>query len=685
MINKSLISPHSIAVIGGSNHIGKPGGRLLKNIIDSNYKGKIYVVNPNEDEVQGIQSFRKVELLPDVDLGILVVPAPLCPGIVDILAYEKHTKAFIIISAGFSETNEEGKILEKQIVNTVNSVGGCLIGPNCTGIITPYHSSTFTLPVPPLDTHGCDLISSSGATAVYIIESGLSKGLRFASVFSVGNAAQTGVEDIIQYLDETFDPEKSSRIKMIYVESIKDPDSFLFHTTSLINKGCKITAIKAGVSPSGSRAAQSHTGALISSDSAVEALFRKAGIVRCSGREELSNVASIFTLKELKGKRVAIITHAGGPAVMLADALERGHLSIPKLEGLIADELKEKLLPGSSTANPIDMLATGNAQHLATVIDYCENRFDEIDMMMVIFGTTGLVKVFDAYETLHQKMITCKKPIFPILPSVITAREETEHFTDKGHVYFSDEVTLGTAIGKIVDTPGPEPAVPILTGVDIPQIRTIIDRLESGFVAPHDVQQLLTAAGINIVAEFVSTDKEAIIFHAIEMGFPVVMKVVGPIHKSDVGGVVLNIKTEGHLSFEFDRMMKIPNARAVMIQPMLSGTELFIGAKYESPFGHVILCGLGGIFVEVLGDISSGLAPLSYNEAYSMIRSLKCYKVIQGVRGQKGINEQAFAETIVRLSSLLRFATEIKELDLNPLLATEKTVTVVDARIRIEK
>jgi acetyltransferase len=294
-----------------------------------------------------------------------------------------------------------------------------------------------------------------------------------------------------------------------------------------------------------------------------------------------------------------------------------------------------------------------------------------------------LARIFDVCEILHEKMATCSKPIFPILPSVYNASEEVKFFMEKGHVSFPDEVTLGTAIAKVLNTPLPEPANPILRGVDVAAIRRIIERLDAGFAAPQDVRQLLAAAGITVVSEFVSSNKEAIIEHVRNLGFPVVMKVVGPVHKSDIGGVALNIKTEGHLAFEFDRMMKLPGVTAVMVRPMLSGRELFIGATYEERFGHVVLCGLGGIFVEVLEDVASGLAPLNYNEAYSMIRSLKSYKIIQGTRGQKGINEHKFAEIIVRLSSLLRFATEIKELDINPLLATEKDIIAVDARIRI--
>ena len=225
-----------------------------------------------------------------------------------------------------------------------------------------------------------------------------------------------------------------------------------------------------------------------------------------------------------------------------------------------------------------------------------------------------------------------------------------------------------------------------LMGVDVPRIRRIIDSIpEDGYIAPHLVQALLHSAGIPVVEEFVSAKADEVLAFAKRTGFPVVAKVVGPVHKSDVGGVALNIKSERHLALEFERMMQIPGATSVMVQPMLRGTELFVGAKYEDRFGHVVLCGLGGIFVEVLKDVSSGLAPLTYEEAYSMIHSLRAYKIIKGTRGQRGVNEARFAEIIVRLSTLLRFATEIKEMDINPLLATEHNIIAVDARIRIEK
>ena len=694
MINKQLLEPESIVVIGGSNNVHKPGGAVIRNLLSGGYKGMLRIVNPKEDEVQGIKVFHDVKEVPPTDLAIIVVAAKFCPQYVEFLAAEKQVRAFIILSAGFGEETHEGALLEQQILDTCEKYGCSLIGPNCIGLLTRCHHSVFTKPIPNLNPKGVDFISGSGATAVFILESAVTKGLPFNSVWSIGNGKQIGIETVLEYMDEHFDAERDSMVKLLYIENIADPDKLLYHATSLIKKGCRIAAIKAGSSSAGSRAASSHTGAIASSDSAVEALFRKAGIVRCFSREELTTVGCIFTLPRFTGKNFAIVTHAGGPGVMLTDALSKGGMSVPSLNGPVAEELKALLFPGSSVANPIDILATGTPEHLGIAIDYCENKFEHIDAIMVIFGTPGLVQLYETYDVLHKKILSCKKPIFPILPSVNTAGPEVQEFLSRGHVNFSDEVTLATALTQIMKTPAPADQTLTIHGVDVPRIRRIIDSLTfgstsegkgRGYIGPDKVHELLSAAGIPTVPEFVSADQAEVVSFAEKCGFPVVAKVVGPVHKSDVGGVALNIRSKEVLAAEFDRMMKIPDATAVMVQKMIKGTELFIGAKYEPRFGHVVLCGLGGIFVEVLKDVSSGLAPLTYEEADSMIRSLRGYKIIKGTRGQKGVNERKYAEIIVRLSTLLRFATEIKEMDINPLLADENDVIAVDARILVEK
>lgn len=684
MINKQLINPESIVVIGASNDISKPGGKILKNIIDGGYSGKLYVVNPKETRVQGINVYAAASDMPPVDLAILAIAARFVPDTIETLIKHKNTRAFIILSAGFSEESPEGQKLEKKVVELINSVNGALIGPNCTGILTPYHHSIFTYPIPKLDPKGCDFISGSGATACFIMEEGIPKGLTFANVFSVGNSAQMGVEEILAYLDETFDPSNSSRVKLLYIENISKPAMLLKHASSLIRKGCLIAAIKAGSSEAGSRAASSHTGALASSDTAVDSLFRKAGIVRCFGREELIAAACVFQHPYLKGKNVAVITHAGGPAVMITDALSFGGMNVPHIEGPDADELLGKLYAGSSVANPIDFLATGTAEQLGIIIDYVDKKFDNIDGMVVIFGTPGLVTVFDVYKVLDEKMRTCKKPIFPVLPSITTAKEEIDEFISKGRICFPDEVTLGNAIARVKRTLPPQPENPERAAVDKKRIREIIDHAGEGYISPAEIQALLDAAGIPRAGETVVTNADEAAKAASELGFPVVMKVVGPVHKSDVGGVVLNVKDTQTVKKEFNRMIKIPETTAILLQPMLTGIELFAGASREGKFGHMILCGMGGIFIELLKDVSAVLVPVGKEEAMNMIQRLKSYKMLEGLRGQEGASPDKFADIIIRLSTLLEVAPEIAEMDLNPLLGKGDKIIAVDARIRIE-
>jgi acetyltransferase len=685
MVNEQLLNPRSIVVVGGSNDVQKPGGAVLRNLLEGEFRGKLYVTNLKEPEVQGIRSCTDPEQLPDVDLAILAIAAKFVPDTVELLASRKNTRAFIILSAGFSEESREGRELENRVVEIVNRVGGSLVGPNCIGVITPVYHGVFTRPIPKLDPKGCDFISGSGATACFIMEAGIPKGLTFARVFSVGNSAQMGVEEILKYMDDTFDPSISPRIKLIYLENISRPDLLLKHASSLIAKGCRIAAIKAGTSEAGNRAASSHTGALASSDVAVDALFRKAGIARCFGREELISVASVFTHHPMKGRNMAVITHAGGPGVMLTDTLSHHGLSVPHIEHPAAKELLAQLNPGSSVANPIDFLATGNARHLSTIIDYCEEKFDGIDGMTVIFGTPGLSRVFDVYDVIDEKMKSCRKPIFPVMPSVMTAREEIDRFIAKGRVYFADEVTFGNSLARVLNTPKSIPGSADHPEIDKKTIRSVITGAPEGYLPPEKIRPLLDACGIPRAGEALATTPEEAVSSAAVLGFPVVMKVVGPLHKSDVGGVVLNVKDEKSVKKEFSRMIRIKDTTAVLLQPMLAGIELFAGAKYEPKFGHLILCGLGGIFIEVLKDVTSGLAPLGKEEALSMIRNLKGYKILRGTRGQEGVDEEKFADVLIRLSALLEAAPEIMELDFNPLLGREERIVAVDARIRIRK
>lgn len=684
MVNQSLINPASIVIAGASNHLSKPGGKMLRNILEGGYNKPIYVLHPTEKTIQGIQAFNSPDELPEADLAILIIPPKDCLEISKILLTTKKTKAIIIISAGFSELDDEGKKIEQQITRLVNEHQACLIGPNCIGVLNRNYHGVFTTPIPELTDHGCDLISSSGATAVFLMEAAIPRGLKFSNVFSIGNAAQTSVADILEYLDINFSA-SSSRVKLLYFENIVNPQKLLKHATSLIHKGCKIAAIKAGSTPSGSRAAASHTGAIANPDLAVKALFRRAGIVLCQSWQELIATASVFNYKELCGKNIAIITHAGGSAVMLTDSLSRGGLNVPELTGKNANELRTYLNKGSSVKNPIDFLATGTAEQLGIIIDFCEHKFDEIDAMVVVFGSPGLFDVENVYRVLSVKLEVCRKPIYPVLPSVMNAQKEIAYFLSKGHVSFSDEVVLGDALSAVYQTQKP---IDLRTNnylINAHALRKFVNESDDGFLNPDQVNKLLNLAGIQQPTQKII--KQAIDLENIkeEINFPIAMKVIGPLHKSDLNGVVLHVNDLKSARQHYNELMKIEQVEGILIQEMCQGTELFVGAKFEDRFGHVLLFGLGGIFVEILQDYQFCMVPTDQDEIFHLLKKLKGYKLFNGARGKKPISENAFIEVILKISTLLTFVPEIEELDLNPLFANGDKLIAVDARIRLHK
>lgn len=679
MLPKELISPKNIAVIGGSGNKNKPGGKLLHNLVSEQFKGEIFAVNPNLVNLKGVTAFKTIDELKKVDVAILIIPAEECLTAVHKLI-QKQTKAFIICSAGFSEVGN--RQLEQEISALVSSVNGVLIGPNCIGIIQKTYKGVFTSPIPTYYDEGCELISSSGATAVFIMEAAMLTGLKFSNIYSIGNGLHTGVEEILEHMDLTFDEIRSPKIKLLYLEQIKNPFKFLKHASSLINKGCKIAAIKSGVSKEGSRAASSHTGALATSDFVIRALFEKCGIVYCSSREELISVAGIFQTNEIKGENIAIITHAGGSAVMLTDTLSTNGMHVPQMDKEKTKELLQKLNPGSSADNPFDFLATGTADQLGEIIDFCEQE-TSLDAMVVVFGSPGLFNVKDAYSLLLSKMKTCKKPIYTVLPSVINAKKEIEFFLSNGKISFTDEVVLGRALSKVYNTLKPKSKEIQLPSMDFVAIRNIINASRDGFLSPRESVELLNAAGIKTLKLIELKNTEEL--EKQKLTYPLALKVNGPVHKTEVGGVCLNIQNYEELLLKFDGLMKIQGAKSVIIQEMVFGQELYCGASKKGDFGHLILAGLGGVFLELLNDTVYALAPINQTEIYKLIKRLKAYPIIQGYRNKKGLNEKLFIEIIERISALVFVAPEIEELDLNPIIAFDKQMIPVDIRIMIKK
>ena len=681
MIHSKLINPENIVVVGGSDNPNAPGGKILENLINNGFRGDIFVVNPKKDIVKNLPTYKNVADLPEnVELAIIAIAAKYVEETVKILTEQKNTKAFIIISAGFSDTGDKGRQLEKRIVAQIEKHGGSLLGPNNIGLINRHYAGVFTTPVPDLSPDGVDMISGSGATAVFIMEAAMTIGLRFNSVWSVGNSAQIEIEEVLAYLDEHHQS-NSSKIKLLYIESIEKPQKLLKHARSLRKKGCYIVAVKAGSSSAGSRAASSHTGALASSDIAVDALFEKAGIIRVYGRLEMIYTAAVLHYGLPKSNNIAIVTHAGGPAVMLTDVLEKNGMQVPELQGNTLLALKERLYPGSSVVNPIDFLATGTAQQLDDILSTLTTKVEGIDAIAVIFGSPGLFSVYEVYDVLAKHIQKSKLPIYPILPSVINVADEIVYFNQKGLPGFTDEVLFGQALTNTyrqVSVPLPELKMK-------PQLKQtgFLFKKHKGYLPSETVYNLLKTYDFPVVSQQIFKEYSSALAYA-SKHFPVVMKVVGPLHKSDVGGVRIGIDNAEDFKMNFEDLMQISGAQAVMIQEQKKGIELFIGVKKEADFGHLILFGAGGIFIEILKDFKSVLAPVDKTYVLSKIKSLQMYPLLKGIRGKQGIDIEAFADLIVKVSDLVTAYPEIAEMDLNPVLADKSDFNIVDMRIKLE-
>ncbi len=673
MINPKLIHPKSIAVIGGSDNPSSPGGKIIENLVNHKYQGKIYIVNPKKDKIKNFKVYKNVSLLPEnIDLAIIAISAKYIEETVKILTEEKKTQAFIIISAGFSDVGEAGKALENRIVKQIEKYNGSLLGPNNIGLINKNYAGVFTSPVPKLDKNGVDLISGSGATAVFIMEAAMLQGLSFNSVWTVGNSAQIGVEEVLEYMDENFDLD-SPKIKLLYIEHIKNPSKFYKHARSLSQKGAKIIAIKSGNSQSGQRAAGSHTGALASPDSAVQALFDKAGIVRVEGRNEMIQAAIVLKYGIPKGKNILIVTHAGGPGVMLTDILEKNGMKVPEIKDPSKKKLLAKLYPGSSVDNPIDFLATGTAEQLDAILNYAE-KFDEIDAIAVIFGSPGLFEVFDVYDVLAKHIIKNKKIIYPILPSVINVKKEIEYFHQKKLASFSDEVLFAKALTKIYFAAG-NSVITTLENHHTPNLSN------AEFINQTEINELLKKYKFPLVQQQIfNNEKQA--WEFARKILPVVLKPEGILHKTEQNAVRLNILNEKDFNRNFDELQKISPTHKVLVQQQIKGEELFIGVKYEENFGHLLMFGAGGIFIEILKDFQTLLIPIEENEILDKLKKLKSYPLFKGIRGKKSIDINNFVALIKRTDQLIRENPDIIELDFNPVIASGEDFYLVDIRIK---
>lgn len=683
MLTQALLNPNSILVVGGSDNVDHLGGSVLKNLIDHDFQGELFVLNPKRDRVQGLRSYSTPEKVPAVELAIFAIPAAGIYPVMNTLIEQKGTRAFLVYSAGFSELNEEGKRLENEILELVEESGSILLGPNNIGLVNTNYAGIFTKPVPKLDPQGVDFVSGSGATAVFTLEAARQTGLTFNSLITVGNSAQIGIEEVLEHWDETHIEGKGSQVKMVYMETVRKPEKFLKHCVSLRKKGCRIVGLKSGSTPKGSEAAASHTGAMASPDLFVQALLDKAGVIRCHSRYALVTIAGLLQLSKDPVTSLAVITHAGGPGVILTDHLVRNGLEVPTFQGGHRETLKGLLNPGAAVGNPIDLLATGTADQLREVIEYCDEVVEQVDGIVVIFGSPGLGSVHEAYEVIKSKMRTCQKPLFPVLPSVVNLKDEIDHFVKEGHIAFFDESLLGRGLGKIAVTPVPIKSIPELLPKAVQEISSLISRLPSGFIEDRDAFKLIEFLGIKSPAQIFLDLGQHIEVLPSNMSYPIVMKATGILHKTDQKALELNISSDKELGDAQRRLAQLPGATGLMLQEMSQGTELYIGSQSIPNYPPLIVFGAGGIFLESFRDITQALAPIDPAEAETRIKSLKIHTVLKGSRGRAAVDIEKYAHIISLISQLVCIAPRIVELDLNPLIAGAQDITAVDVRIRL--
>ena len=683
MLAQALLNPKSILVVGGSNNVDHLGGSVLKNLIDCGFDGELCVLNPKRERVQGLRSYSAPEEVPRIELAIFAIPAGEIYPIMESLIEQKGTRAFLVYSAGFSELNEEGKQLEKDILELVEQTGSTLLGPNNIGMVNTNYAGIFTKPIPKLDPNGVDFVSGSGATAVFTLEAARQTGLTFNSLITVGNSAQIGIEEVLEHWDETHSEGQGSQVKMIYMETVRKPRKFLKHCISLRQKGCRIVGLKSGSTAKGSEAAASHTGAMASPDLFVQALLDKAGVIRCHSRYALVTIAGLLQLTKEPVTKIAVITHAGGPGVILTDHLVRNGLDVPTLETRHKKYLKDLLNPGAAVGNPIDLLATGNADQLRQVIEYCDEKVEQVDAIAVIFGSPGLGSVHEAYQVIRKKMFACHKPLFPVLPSVVNLKDEIDAFVKEGHIAFFDESLLGRGLGKIAKTPVPGNKAADLPQETIDRIKSHISQLPSGFLEDREAFKLIQLLGIETPTQiFINLDQQIQVLPS-NMRYPVAVKATGILHKTDQKALELNVLSDNELADAQKRLSKLPGANGLMIQEMHQGTELYVGSKSIPDFPPLVVFGAGGIFLESFRDITQALAPVDPEEAIARINSLKVNAVLKGARGHAAIDLEGYANIISSISQLICIAPRIAELDLNPLMAGPHGITAVDVRIRL--
>lgn len=693
----SLLRPKSIAVVGASRRAGSIGNGMLKHLVGSGFTGPVYPVNPTANSVNSVPAFSSLSALPSVpDLAVIVVPKHLVLGVVR-ECVQTGVKGIVVITAGFREVGGDGVALERELLALVRENGLRMVGPNCMGVMNTSPSvsmnGTFAPAMPP---HGAiAFMSQSGAMGMTILDYAMEYGIGISQFVSMGNKADVSGNDLIEYWQD----DEEVGVILMYIEGFGNPR----HFTTLARRATRrkpVLAVKAGRTEAGAKAASSHTGALAQVDIATDALFAQCGVLRADTVEALFDAAIAFSKAPLpRGRRVAILTNAGGPGIIIADACEGFGLEVAPLSGETQARLREHLPAEASVANPVDMIASATPEQVESAMRIIAAD-PGIDAVIASYVPLGLEAPVIA-AAIHRGADGCGKPVLAVLMSKRGLPQGMAELKDTPIPAYRFPESAARALGAMWKYRQwlERPVAEVRTfDVDSRRVREILGhalRQDRERLSVPEAFEVLECYGIPVAPFRIATGEEEVVEAAAEMGYPIVLKAVSQdiVHKTEAGAVKLDLRDEADLRKAWQEIASAlekegPDARdaGVLVQRMWTGgRETIVGMTMEPAFGPIVMFGLGGVYVEVLRDVAFRVQPVSTVDALEMIRSLRGYRILEGVRGEQGVDLERLAEVIERVSQLVGEHPEIREMDINPFLAFPggETSMAVDARFRI--
>ncbi|MFQ5812399.1 MAG: acetate--CoA ligase family protein [Anaerolineae bacterium] len=691
----ALFNPKAVAVIGASTKELHIGNRVVKNLVDFGFKGPVYPINPKADELWGLKAYDSILDVPtDVDVVHIVIPAKYVPQAIEDCGKKKNVKFVILNGGGFAEVGPEGAAIERDCLARAKEHGIRIFGPNCQGIINThpdvraYCNFTFTRPEPGF----ISIVALSGGVAEVIHQAFSEMGVGTRMYASNGNACDVTIPEIIRYYGD----DEGTRVIVLYVEGLRDPRAFMEAVEEVAAKK-PILAMKAGRTEEGAKAAASHTGGLAKKDISTDLIFEKAGVLNFRDEGELCQAAVAFASQSIpRGNRVGMITNTGGPAVISTDVLVNAGLEIPPLSEKAEKLLKEKLLPEATIGNPVDVLATAGAEHFRAAVDVMMDE-DQVDSVYINFVTPFFVDT----ESIAREIVEVnKQKRKPIICNLMTDKrqwtETVKILKDGGVPCYSFPGTAARALAALAQYNEVRSReigeAKKFDDVDQGQAEGVLRKAkEAGreILSAAEVYEILDAYGIPVAGWRLANNADEAEKAAAEIGFPVVIKADSEtiVHKSDVGGVALDLRDSHAVRSAVEEMEErfgTESLRFFVQKYLPGGMEVIVGAKAEEGLGHLIMFGIGGIYVEILKDVVFKIAPVTTVEAREMLSSIEAAPLPKGVRGEKGVDEEGIIETIQRLSQLVTDLPVIQEMDLNPVVAYEDRVFVVDARISIQ-